>query len=86
VPTVAGDGGDAFTNAGDDTTGLMTIVNGAVMASGATPLVAVILNVEVPGVVGVPDNTPPLDRLNPAGSVPPDTANVGVGEPDALNV
>jgi len=69
-----------------DTTELTTIVNGAVTASGATALVAVIVNVEVPGVVGVPDNTPPLDRVNPAGNVPPDTANVGVGEPDAVNV
>jgi hypothetical protein len=65
---------------------LTTIVSVGVMASGATALVAEIVNVAVPGPVGVPDNTPAGNNVNPAGNVPVDTENVGAGEPEAVNV
>ncbi len=50
------------------------------------PFVAVTTKDEDPGVVGVPDNTPPPDKLNPAGRPPVVTENVGAGYPDAANV
>src|SRR5690348_5481686 len=55
-------------------------------ASGETPLLAVTVKVKAPALVGVPESTPSLVRLSPAGRVPEDTAYVGVGDPDAAKV
>ena len=54
--------------------------------AGATPLVAVIVKVDTPVAIAVPESTPAEDRLMPAGSVPAVTANVGAGEPDAVTL
>jgi len=52
---------------------------------GPTELVAVTVNENVPVLVGVPESTPvELLKLTPCGSVP-DSVNVGVGKPLALN-
>jgi len=48
-------------------------------ASGERPLLAVTVKVEVPALVGVPESTPALVRVSPAGSVPLDTVKVGSG-------
>ena len=64
----------------------MVTVNDPVVASGAVPLLAVTANVDAPTPVGVPERTPALVRVSPAGNVPDDTANVGFGTPDAVNV
>jgi hypothetical protein len=54
---------------------------------GAIPLLAVMVIVEEPTVVGVPEIPPvvPL-RLRPAGRLPAVTANVGLGVPVAVTV
>jgi hypothetical protein len=49
-------------------------------------LVADTVNVEFPGVVGVPASTPFVPKVSPGGSDPVATENVGVGCPLALNV
>lgn len=54
--------------------------------AGATPLVAVMVNVDTPVAVAVPESTPAGDRLMPAGSVPAVTVNVEAGEPDAVTL
>jgi hypothetical protein len=52
-----------------------------------TPLVALIVKVEEPGEVGVPERTPVIGfKVRPAGSDPDDTLKVGAGFPDATNV
>lgn len=51
------------------------------VAAGFTPLVAVMVNVDVPVAVGVPDSTPADDKETPAGGVPDVTAYVAAGEP-----
>lgn len=57
------------------------------VAAGAVPLLALIVKEEVPGVVGTPDMTPvAASSCSPAGSEPDETANVGVGVPDAVTV
>jgi hypothetical protein len=57
-----------------------TMVN-VLVASGATPLVAVTVAVYDPGVVGAPLSTPPLDNAMPGGSEPPVMLVVGAGVP-----
>ena len=52
------------------------------VASGAKPLVAATTPVNTPPSVGVPDSTPPVERLTPGGRVPDCTVNVGAGEPE----
>ena len=49
-------------------------------------MVAVIVKVDTPVAVAVPESTPAEDRLMPAGSVPAVTANVDAGEPDAVTL
>ena len=49
-------------------------------------LAAVIVPVKVPVAVGVPVMAPELLRLSPVGNPPAVTANVGVGEPLAVQV
>ncbi len=49
------------------------------LSLGATPLAAVTVKPNGPSTFGVPDSTPALDRLNPAGSVPDVTEYVGTG-------
>jgi hypothetical protein len=61
-------------------------VNDPVVASGETSLLEVTVNVLDPGVVGVPERTPTLLRVSPAGRVPEDTVKVGAGSPEAVNV
>ena len=51
-----------------------------------TPLLAVTVPVNgPPAVVGVPEMTPAVLRLNPAGNAPAVTAKVGAGVPEAVN-
>lgn len=52
-----------------------------VVASGDTPLLAVMVIGNNPAVVGVPDNTPATDRVSPAGS----GSAVGTGVPATVN-
>ena len=54
--------------------------------AGVTPLVAVMVKVETPVAVAVPESTPAADRLTPGGGVPAVTANVGAGAPDAVTL
>ena len=49
-------------------------------------MVAVMVNVDTPVAVAVPESTPAGDRLMPAGSVPAVTVNVEAGEPDAVTL
>jgi hypothetical protein len=54
---------------------------------GVLPLLATTVKLNVPVAVGVPLNTPVLDRLRPGGSVLPlCSEKVGVGTPVALKV
>ena len=63
------------------------IVSCGLTASGAAPLVALIVNLKTPPLVGVPDKTPLVEsRVNPSGSVPDPSANDGAGAPVAANV
>jgi hypothetical protein len=51
-----------------------------VTASGLTLFVALMVNVDGPAAVGVPDNNPVLAlRVKPAGNEPEFNANVGAG-------
>jgi hypothetical protein len=52
------------------------------VASGLTPLVASIVPVYTPPVVGVPDSTPVAVRVRPGGKTPDE--KVGVGTPVAV--
>ena len=49
------------------------------VAAGLTPLVAVTVPVNTPGLVGVPETTPAELKLNPRGKLPDVTLNVGAG-------
>ena len=63
------------------------MVCGWPIAAGVMVLAAVTVKVDVPAVVGVPDRTPVTGlRLNPAGSAPVETRNVGAGDPVAAKV
>jgi len=42
----------------------------AIVASGETPFTALTVKLNVPAAVGVPEITPPLERLKPPGRVP----------------
>ena len=86
APIVPVAGGVFAVNTGATGSGAMVTVNDPVVASGATPLLAVTLNVNNPAPVGVPESTPALDSERPAGNDPDDTANVGAGSPEAVNV
>ena len=66
--------------------GSTVIVWVVLTASGEAPLLAVTVKVEVPLLVGVPESTPALVRVSPAGRMPEDTAKVGLGYPDAVYV
>ncbi len=48
-------------------------------ATGLTPFVAVIVPVNKPLAVGVPDSTPEVLKLSPVGRLPEVTLKVGVG-------
>jgi len=65
-----------------------TIERFAVCVCAGDPLsVTVIAKFEVPPAVGVPEITPPLERVNPEGRLPPLTDHVYPGLPPlALNV
>ena len=54
------------------------------VATGSTPLLAVIVPVKVPSVFGVPLITPALLKLRPVGKPPAVTLKVTVGEPLAV--
>jgi hypothetical protein len=54
------------------------------VATGATPLLAVTVPVNVPFVFGVPLMTPAALKVNPVGNPPTVTLNVGAGEPLAV--
>ena len=56
------------------------------VAGGLTPFVAVIVNVEAPVAVGVPESTPAAESETPAGGVPVVMVNVGAGEPEAVTL
>jgi hypothetical protein len=74
---------DAVVDVGPET----TMVTDGLTASGLTPLVAVTVKVEEPGVVGIPDNTPVVAfNARPGGSAPADTVKVGAGLPEATKV
>ena len=80
-------GGVDAVNTGAAWAWLTVIVMEGVTASGLTPFVAAIVNVAGPAAVGVPDRTPVVVfKLNPAGSAPELTRNVGSGLPVAANV
>ena len=55
------------------------------VAAGDTPFEAVTTNAYAPASVGVPENVPPDANTRPGGTDPDVTANVGPGEPAALN-
>src|SRR6266481_5106990 len=56
------------------------MVRAGVTASGGTPLLALTVKVNTPGVVGVPDSRPlAASRISPPGSAPEARANVGAG-------
>jgi hypothetical protein len=58
-----------------------------VVALGGAPLAAVMVEVNAPQVVGVPDRTPVVAfRLRPGGTVPVVTLKVGAGLPVAAKV
>jgi hypothetical protein len=59
-----------------------TVSTKAWTAFGATPLLAVMVKLNAPATVGVPESTHELDRLTPAGNAP-DSAHAGVGVPVA---
>ena len=60
--------------------GLVTETLSTCVAGIPTPLVAVIVTVELPPAFGVPEMTPlEAFKLNPEGRVPAVTANVGAG-------
>ena len=62
----------------------VTVVAGPT-ASGATPLLALTVNVNAPVLLGVPASRPVVGfRLNPVGSVPLARANVAAGLPLAV--
>lgn len=46
---------------------------------------AVTVNVDDPAAVGVPDNTPAVLNVKPAGNTPDVTAKVITGDPVAVN-
>ncbi len=54
------------------------------VATGFTPFVAVTVPVNAPAVVGLPEITPVVLKLNPGGRLPAVTLNVGVGVPVAV--
>ena len=56
------------------------------VAAGTTPFVAVIVNVEAPVAVGVPERTPAVESVTPAGGVPAVIVYVGAGEPEAVTL
>ncbi len=58
----------------------------ALVASGAIPLLALTVKVDVPAVVGVPESTPAELRESPAGTAPEATENVGEGLPLAVKL
>ena len=53
---------------------------------GSVPFAACTVKVNIPGAVGIPLNTPPLERLNPVGSTPDATVQAMVGLPLAPKV
>ena len=84
---MAAAGGVDAVNTGATWAWLTVIVIDGVTASGLAPFVAAIVNVAGPAAVGVPDRTPlVVFRLNPAGSAPELTRNVGAGLPVAAKV
>ena len=56
------------------------------VASGATPLVAVMVTGNEPPAVGVPESVPPDDSVTPLGSDPAVMENVGDGLPLAVTL
>lgn len=54
--------------------------------AGVTPLVAVMVKVDTPVAVAVPESTPADDSVTPAGRVPAVTENVEAGEPEAVTL
>lgn len=81
VPAVAGDNTFVVTAIGFTT----NTVNCCV-AVRPFPSVTVAVNVDVAAAVGVPDNTPPDDNDNPAGTDPTVVNHVnGAAPPDAVN-
>jgi hypothetical protein len=63
----------------------VTVTENAFVA--VPPPVTWTVKFEVPAVVGVPDSTPPEERVSPAGSVPADTDQLyGTAPPVAANV
>jgi hypothetical protein len=83
VPTVAVPGGGLLVIVGATGAALITIVN-ACVASGAVPFEAVIVPLNVPAVVGVPEITPALLIPKPGGR--PDAVNVMGAVPVAVTV
>jgi hypothetical protein len=84
VPTVAS-GSEAVVITG--ATGVGATVTVYARESDPRLLVAVIVNVAGPTVVGDPETTPEVaSRVMPAGSAPADTVNVGAGYPVATTV
>ena len=66
--------------------GAALIVIESTLASLPVELVAVMVGVDVPAVVGVPVIAPPLDSDRPAGSEPLVTDHVIVASPAAVSV
>jgi hypothetical protein len=83
VPTVPVAGGAALVMVGATDAALITIEKTCV-ASGFTPLDAVIVPLNVPAAVGVPEITPAALIATPVGR--PDAVNVGAGVPVAVTV
>ncbi len=64
-----------------------TVIDNDPEVTDPNTLLAEIVNVDIPGVVGVPDSTPVLPvKLIPAGNDPDATVNDAAGYPDAVNV
>ena len=64
---------------------LLIIMLNAIVASGETPFAALTVKLNVPAVVGVPEITPPLERLKPPGRVPLSMSQVIVASPVAVS-
>ena len=79
---VAGVGGGPFVNAGASRTTMLK----ACVAFAPMPLLAVMVPPNVPETLGVPLITPAGLIASPGGSAPPVTANVGAGNPLAVEV